>query len=215
MRWTHAILAAALLAGGIARAADDPRQTAQEVMREALLRHATLPTTPPMLPDRGTVLPGSAPGTHPPRPPPRGSPTRDPGPRSPNGMRDAKSGVAAVGARDGSAMRDEMRAGMARAAQSRMMTHGARDANAMRGEAAHRSSMGFGMGAMPGVTGQQGGWGTWGCQDGAGMWRTMNPTGGMMTDGGMTGGMSGGGGMGGGGMHLVAPGAAFTPAPGR
>ncbi|SRR6266542_5900572 len=213
MRWRHAILAAALLAAGLARA-EEPRQNVQEAMREALLRYATLPSTPPRLPDRDTVLPGSVPGMRQgPRPtPPRGSPPHEPGePRTPNGMHDGRGALAAHGTRDGSAMRDDMRASMAQAAQSRTMMHAARDANALRGDAAHRSSMGLGMGAMPGMTGQQGGWaGNWGCQDGAGMWRTMNPNGGMMGGGWSGGGMSGG-------MNLLAPtpGASFTPAPGR
>ncbi len=86
---------------------------------------------------------------------------------------------------------------MARAAESRAMVHGARDAKAMRGEAAHRSAMGFGMGATPGMTGHEDGWmGNGGCQDGAEMWRTMNPHGGTMGEGGTSdGGRTGGGGM--------------------
>jgi hypothetical protein len=220
MRWKHAIFAAAvLLVAGLARAEDS--EHVREVMHEALLQHATLPSAPPMLPDRDTVLPGARPdrtrpGTRPTSP--RGSPAREPGrPGTPNGMHDGRGALAAHGARDGSAMRDGMRASMANAAQSRTMMHAARDANAMRGEAAHRSSMGFGMGAMPGMTGQQGGWsGNWGCQDGAGMWRTMNPNGGMMDGRMMDRGGGGGSGMGG-GTNLMAPtpGASFTPVAGR
>lgn len=190
MRWRGQVLAAALLASGLARA-DDARQNVQGALHEALLRYATLPSTPARLPDRDTVLPGSAPRMLPgPRPtPPRGSPAHEPGgPRIPNGMHDGRGALAAHGPRDGSAMRDGMRASMAHEAQSRTMMQGARDANAMRGQASHRSSMGFGMGAMPGTTGQQGGWvGNWGCEDGAGMWRTMNPNGGTMRDNGMGG----------------------------
>jgi hypothetical protein len=216
MRWTYAILIAALLAGAEVRA-EDPRQAVQAVMREALLRQATLPSSPPMLPDRDTVLPSSTPGTRPsPSPPPRETPGREQrGPHTPkpNGMHDGKSAVAAHGARDGSAMREEMRGSMAHAAQSRAMTHGARDANAMRTEADHRAARGIGVGAMSGTTGQhEDGSGSWGHEDGASMWRTMNPHGGTMEDEGKS-----GGGHAGGGMDLISPtpGAASTRAPGR
>ncbi len=220
MSWRPVILAVALFASGVARA-EDPRQNVQEVMREALLRYATLPSIPPRLPDRDTVVPGSAPGMRPgPRPtPPRGSPPRSPGgPTTPHGMHDGRGALAAHGAHDGHAAREQVRESMAHAAQSRAMTHGARDANAMRGEAAHRSSMGFGMGATPGMTGHQdGSVGNGGCEDGAEMWRTLNPHGGTMGDDGTSGGGHAPGGETNHMLNLASPisGAASRPAVGR